>query len=120
MSGFISIFMRINVQAALSGNTCVARKNAENGPSGAGTLGAEGAVLFDGEAVMKEAAPPVDAIDTVGAGEGDRVLIVDEGNSGRQILGVPDAPVKTLVVGVIDHVEVAGEHIYNHFEGVGA
>ena len=60
------------------------------------------------------------AIDTVGAGEGDRVLIVDEGNSGRQILGVPDAPVKTLVVGVIDHVEVAGEHIYNHFEGVGA
>ena len=59
------------------------------------------------------------AIDTVGAGEGDRVLVIDEGNSGRQILGAPDAPVKTLVVGIIDHVEVEGEHVYNHCEGVG-
>ena len=60
------------------------------------------------------------AIDAVGAGEGDRVLVIDEGNSGRQILGAPDASVKTLVVGVIDHVEVEGEHVYNHCEGVGA
>ena len=60
------------------------------------------------------------AIDSVGAGEGDRVLVIDEGNSGRQILGAPDAPVKTLVVGVIDHVEVGGEHVYDHCEGVGA
>jgi len=60
------------------------------------------------------------AIDTVGAGEGDRVLVIDEGNSGRQILGTPDAPVKTLVVGVIDHVEVGGEHVYDHCEGVRA
>ena len=60
------------------------------------------------------------AIDTVGAGEGDRVLVIDEGNSGRQILNAPDAPVKTLVVGVVDHVEVGGEHVYDHCEGVGA
>ena len=60
------------------------------------------------------------AIDTVGAGEGDRVLVIDEGNSGRQILNAPDAPMKTLVVGVVDHVEVGGEHVYNHCEGVGA
>ena len=52
--------------------------------------------------------------------EGDCVLVIDEGNSGRQILGAPDAPVKTLVVGIIDHVEVEGEHVYNHCEGVGA
>ena len=58
------------------------------------------------------------AIDTVGAGEGDRVLMIDEGNSGRQILGAPDAPVKTLIVGVIDHVEVGGESVYDHCEGV--
>ena len=50
----------------------------------------------------------------------DRVLVIDEGNSGRQILGTPDAPVKTLVVGVIDHIEVEGEHVYDHCEGVGA
>ena len=60
------------------------------------------------------------AIDTVGAGEGDRVLVIDEGNSGRQILSAADAPVKTLVVGVVDHVEVGGEHVYDHCEGVGA
>ena len=60
------------------------------------------------------------AIDTVGAGEGDRVLVIDEGNSGRQILNAPDAPVKTLVVGVVDHIEVEGEHVYDHCEGVNA
>ena len=60
------------------------------------------------------------AIDTVGAGDGDRVLVIDEGNSGRQILGTPDAPVKTLVVGVIDYIEFGGEHVYDHCEGVGA
>lgn len=48
----------------------LARRLAALGPPlVAVTLGAEGAVLFDGEAVMKEAAPPVDAIDTVGAGD---------------------------------------------------
>ena len=60
------------------------------------------------------------AIDTVGAGEGDLVLVIDEGNSGRQILDAPDAPVKTLVVGVIDYIECGGEHVYDHCEGVGA
>ena len=60
------------------------------------------------------------AIDTVGAGEGDRVLVIDEGNSGRQILGAPDAPVKTLVVGIVDHVELGGEHVYDHCVGIDA
>ena len=54
------------------------------------------------------------AIDTVGAGEGDRVLIIDEGNSGRQLLGTPAAPVKTLVVGVVDQVEIGGVSVYDH------
>jgi ethanolamine utilization protein EutN len=56
------------------------------------------------------------AIDTVGAGEGDRVLVIDEGNSGRQILAAGDVPVKTLIVGVVDHIELNGEHTYNHCE----
>jgi microcompartment protein CcmK/EutM len=47
------------------------------------------------------------AVDTVQAGVGDRVLVLDEGNGGRQILGDPKAPVKTLVVGVVDYVESA-------------
>ena len=47
------------------------------------------------------------AVDTVGAGTGETVLLMDEGNSARQILGARDAPVRTLVVGIVDHVELA-------------
>jgi microcompartment protein CcmK/EutM len=54
------------------------------------------------------------AIDTVQAGVGDRVLVLDEGNGGRQILGDPKAPVKTLIVGVVDYVESAGGLAYDH------
>ncbi len=44
------------------------------------------------------------AIDTVQAGTGDTVLVLDEGNSARMILGIPAAPVRTLVVGIVDEV----------------
>lgn len=43
------------------------------------------------------------AIDTVGAGAGEMVIILDEGNGARQILGVPEMPVRSVVVGVVDH-----------------
>jgi hypothetical protein len=35
------------------------------------------------------------------------VLLIDEGNSARQILGAPEAPVRTLVVGIVDAIELA-------------
>ncbi len=44
------------------------------------------------------------AIDMVQAGTGDTVLVLDEGNSARMILGDPAAPVRTVVVGVVDEV----------------
>ena len=44
------------------------------------------------------------AIDTVGAGAGETVLILDEGNSARQVLDAPGAPIRTLVVGIVDAV----------------
>ncbi len=44
------------------------------------------------------------AIDTVGAGAGETVIILDEGNGARQILGVKDMPVRSVVVGVVDQV----------------
>jgi ethanolamine utilization protein EutN len=47
------------------------------------------------------------AVDTVGAGVGETVLLMDEGNSARQILDAKDAPIRTLVVGIVDHVEMA-------------
>lgn len=47
------------------------------------------------------------AIDTVGAGAGETVLILDEGNSARQILRAPGAPIRTLVVGIVDAITEA-------------
>lgn len=47
------------------------------------------------------------AVDTVGAGAGERVLILDEGNSARQVLGSPDAPIRAVVVGVVDALELS-------------
>lgn len=44
------------------------------------------------------------AVDTVGAGAGETVLILDEGNSARQVLAAPGAPIRTLVVGIVDAV----------------
>ncbi len=47
------------------------------------------------------------AVDTVGAGPGERVLVLDEGNGARQVFASADAPVRSVVVGIIDHVEPA-------------
>ena len=48
-------------------------------------------------------------VDTVGSGAGETVLILDEGNSARQVIGMPTAPVRALVVGVVDQLTVDGE-----------
>jgi len=53
-------------------------------------------------------------IDRAQAGVGDRVLVVDEGNSARQILEDPQGAAKTVVVGVVDYVEVRGKLAYDH------
>ncbi len=47
------------------------------------------------------------AIDAIGAGQGETVLILDEGNGARQILDDTDAPVRSIVIGVVDVVELA-------------
>lgn len=57
------------------------------------------------------------ALDRASAGEGDRVLVVDEGNSGRQLVGRADAPVKTVIVGVVDYVETLGRLVYDARQG---
>ena len=46
------------------------------------------------------------AVDRVDAGVGDTVLILDEGNSARQIVGEEDAPIRALVVGIVDRVDL--------------
>jgi len=43
-------------------------------------------------------------VDSVDAGVGDHVLVVDEGNGAAQVLERPRGPVRTVVVGVVDEV----------------
>lgn len=40
-----------------------------------------------------------------GAGVGDRVLVIDEGNSARQIVKDSKAPVRSIIVGIVDHID---------------
>ena len=47
------------------------------------------------------------AIDLVGAGVGQTVIVEDEGNSARQLLGLKDAPVRSVVLGIVDEIALA-------------
>lgn len=49
------------------------------------------------------------AIDVVDAGVGDTVLVLDEGNSARQILGLDTGAIRAVIVGVVDELVVDGE-----------
>ena len=46
------------------------------------------------------------ALDAIGAGQGETVLIIDEGNGARQILDDAEAPVRSLVVGIVDELRL--------------
>jgi ethanolamine utilization protein EutN len=47
------------------------------------------------------------AIDSVQAGVGDTILVIDEGNSARQIINDKTAPIRSVVAAIVDHVDVA-------------
>ena len=45
------------------------------------------------------------AVDMVQAGVGDRVLVLDEGNSARQVVDrEPDGAIRAVIVGIVDEV----------------
>jgi microcompartment protein CcmK/EutM len=46
------------------------------------------------------------AFDAIGAGQHETVLILDEGNGARQILDDTDAPVRSIVVAVVDALDL--------------
>ena len=46
------------------------------------------------------------AVDSVGAGAGETVLVLDEGNGARQVLRAPQAPVRAVIVGIVDELLV--------------
>jgi ethanolamine utilization protein EutN len=85
--------------ARVVGNVVATRKNPK----------LEGAKLLlvqplDGEGKPRGSA--VLAIDSVDAGEGDRVLLVQDGKAAIQALGRGVAAVDAAIVGVIDAVEM--------------
>lgn len=69
--------------------------------------------FFDGRTLLvvdretPEGTPTGDyliAVDTVGAGLGQRVLVLDEGNGARQVVGSPVAPLRSVIVGIVDDI----------------
>jgi microcompartment protein CcmK/EutM len=47
------------------------------------------------------------AVDMVQAGVGDRVLVLDEGNSARQVVDrEPDGAIRAVIVGIVDYVDI--------------
>ena len=47
------------------------------------------------------------AVDSVQAGPGDQVLVAREGNAARQILGGGEAPLHSVILGIVDMVEIS-------------
>lgn len=44
------------------------------------------------------------AIDQVQAGQGDKVLVMSEGNGVRQVLGGDQLPIRSIIIGIVDSV----------------
>ncbi len=57
---------------------------------------------FDGEKYVV-------AVDLVGAGVGETVIVEDEGNSARQLMGATNAPIRSVIVGIVDQVTDTSE-----------
>ena len=53
------------------------------------------------------AEPVMLAVDTVGAGAGERVLVLRQGAAASQVLNVELPPVRSVIVGIIDAVDCA-------------
>ncbi|HEX2945225.1 MAG TPA: EutN/CcmL family microcompartment protein [Clostridia bacterium] len=45
------------------------------------------------------------ALDSVGAGMGETVLVVHDGGAARQAVRSKDAPINAAIVGIVDHPE---------------
>jgi ethanolamine utilization protein EutN len=58
------------------------------------------------DAAGKPTGDYVIAVDVVGAGVGEPVLVLDEGNGARQVFASTDAPVRSVVVGIIDEIKL--------------
>ncbi len=58
------------------------------------------------EDLSPDGEPIVAVCNEIDAGIGDIVLVLDEGSSARQILNDKEAPIRTVVVGIVDEIFV--------------
>ena len=65
---------------------------------------------------LKETGEPILALDTVDAGKGDVVLIVDQGAAARTVLLQQYPTVRTLILGIVDRIDLPGAG--SHKKGV--
>ena len=47
------------------------------------------------------------AVDVAQSGPGDTVLVLDEGNGARQVLGLDPGAVRAVIVGVVDEIALS-------------
>lgn len=57
---------------------------------------------LDGE----EESAEIIALDVIGVGRGERVLVVQEGGAARALFENPKIPAQAVIVGVIDRVDI--------------
>jgi microcompartment protein CcmK/EutM len=46
------------------------------------------------------------AVDVAQSGPGDTVLVIDEGNGARQVLGIDPGAIRAVIVGVVDEISL--------------
>jgi ethanolamine utilization protein EutN len=52
---------------------------------------------------------PIVAVDTMNAGQGELVLVTREGNAASRMIGYDNAPIRSIIVGIVDAVEYDGD-----------
>lgn len=46
------------------------------------------------------------AVDSIDAGAGETVLVIDEGNSARQIVSDDSAPIRSIIIGIVEQIYI--------------
>jgi ethanolamine utilization protein EutN len=54
-------------------------------------------------------AAPIVAIDSLGAGSGQRVIISSDGAAARVAVGDPKSPARWMTIGIVDETQTGGE-----------
>ena len=62
-----------------------------------------------------EAGQPFVSLDSVGAGDGDVVIVVN-GSSARNANNMKDRPVDSCIIGIVDSVDLLGNVVYRKNE----